>query len=168
VLKLIIIKNRNGVKIMVQGKYLNSGDDLTAVYDIRKQVFIDEQGVSAAEEFDEYDSLATHVLVYDNKEKKPVATGRVYYDGKDYRIGRIAVLKEKRGKYYGDFVVRLLVNKAFLTGAEEVFINAQVKAVPFYEKIGFHSYGKVFKEAGIDHIAMKINTVTICQKCDKK
>lgn len=157
------------VKIVVQGKYLCYGDDLSEAFEIRRKVFIEEQGVSAEEEFDENDDLAIHALVYDNKENnKPVATGRVYHDGKHYRIGRIAVLKEERGKYYGDFVVRLLANKAFLAGAEEVIIYAQVSAVPFYEKIGFISYGGTFDEAGIDHIAMKVELSSICKKCDKK
>lgn len=153
---------------MIQGKYLYYGDNLSEVFNIRRKVFVDEQGVKEEEEFDDYDDLAVHALVYDNGNSKPVATGRVYHDGKNYRIGRIAVLKEERGKYYGDFVVRLLVNKAFLSGAEEVFINAQVAAVPFYAKIGFQSYGDIFEEAGIKHISMKVELNNICQKCDKK
>ena len=154
---------------MVQGKYLYYGDDLSDVFNIRRKVFVEEQGVSEEEEFDEYDNLSIHALVYDNSNnKKPVATGRVYYDGKNYRVGRIAVLKEERGKYYGDFIVRLLVNKAFLSGADEVIINAQVNAIPFYEKVGFRTYGEVFQEAGIDHIAMKVLLNSFCKKCDKK
>jgi len=154
---------------LIQGKYLCYSDDLSEAFEIRRKVFIEEQGVLVEEEFDEYDDIAIHALVYDNKgNHKPVATGRVYQDGKDYRIGRIAVLKEERGKYFGDFVVRLLANKAFSAGAEEVIINAQVTAVPFYEKIGFVSYGEIFDEAGIDHIAMKVKLNSICKKCDKK
>ncbi|MGB8451085.1 MAG: GNAT family N-acetyltransferase [Anaerocolumna sp.] len=154
---------------MVQGKYLYYGDDLSEVFKIRRKVFIDEQGIAPEEEFDDYDNLAVHALVYDNtNNKKAVATGRVYHDGENYRIGRIAVLKEERGKYYGDFVVRLLVDKAFLAGAEEVIINAQVNAIKFYEKIGFIPYGDIFDEAGIEHVVMKVKLNSICKKCDKK
>ncbi len=153
---------------MVQGKYLYYGDDLSEAFDIRRKVFVLEQDIPEEAEFDDMDDLSIHAIVYDVKNKKPVATGRVYHDGKNYRIGRIAVLKEERGKYYGDFVVRLLVNKAFMAGAEEVVIDAQVKAIPFYEKIGFYSYGEIFKEDGIDHIKMIAKLSTFCQKCDKK
>lgn len=153
---------------MIQGKYLYYGDDLSEVMNIRRKVFIEEQGVSEEEEFDEYDDLAVHALVFDvNNENRPVATGRVYHDGNSYRIGRIAVLKEERGKDYGDFVVRLLINKAFLSGAEEVVISAQTKAVPFYEKIGFKPYGESYLEAGIEHIMMKVKVDTVCKKCQK-
>ncbi|MFU0827719.1 MAG: N-acetyltransferase domain-containing protein [Lachnoclostridium sp.] len=151
---------------MVQGKYLHYGDDLSEVMNIRRKVFVEEQGISEEEEFDEYDDQAIHALVYDvNNEKRPVATGRVYYDGNHYRIGKIAVLKEERGKYYGDFVVRLLINKAFLSGAEEVVVSAQKKVVPFYEKIGFKTYGESYEEAGTEHILMKVKLDTVCTKC---
>lgn len=154
---------------MIQGKFLYYGDDLSDVINIRRQVFVVEQGVTEEEEFDEYDDLSVHALVYDNaNEKRPVATGRVYHDGTSYRVGRIAVLKDERGKYYGDFIVRLLVNKAFSSGADEVVISAQTKAVPFYEKIGFETYGDRFEEAGIEHILMKVKLNAICKKCDKK
>lgn len=157
------------MKILIQGKFLSYGDDLSPVFEIRRKVFIEEQGVSEEDEFDEYDDFAIHAIVYDiDDSKKPVATGRVYHDGKNYRVGRIAVLKEERGKYYGDFAVRLLVNKAFMSGAEEVVIGAQVSAVLFYEKIGFVSFGEIYKEADIDHITMKVKLDTICRKCDKK
>lgn len=153
---------------MIQGKFLYYGDDLSDVINIRRQVFVVEQGVPEEEEFDEYDDLSVHALVYDNTDNnKPVATGRVYHDGNSYRVGRIAVLKNERGKYYGDFIVRLLVNKAFLSGAEEVVISAQTKVVPFYEKIGFETYDESFEESGINHILMKVKLNTICKKCDK-
>jgi predicted GNAT family N-acyltransferase len=35
-------------------------------------------------------------------------------------------------------------------------LHAQVHAVPFYEKMGFKSYGPQFEEAGIQHFAMSI------------
>lgn len=156
---------------MIQGKYLYYGDDLTQAFDIRRKVFVDEQKVSEEEEFDEIDNIAVHAIVFDTDDKnKPVATGRVYPNpnGDNFCIGRIAVLKEARGKYYGDFVVRLLLNKALLSGAKEVILSAQVRAIPFYEKIGFISYGDIFQDAGIDHVKMKIIPENICRKCDKK
>lgn len=153
--------------MLVQGKFLHYGDDLSDVFNIRKQVFQIEQGVSPEEEFDEVDDLAIHVIVYaSDSNKHPVATGRVFYDGESYRIGRVAVLKSERGKKYGDFAVRMLVNKAFLAGAKEILINAQVNVVPFYEKIGFRAYGDEFVEAGINHISMKISSGNLCKECE--
>lgn len=152
--------------MLIQGKYLYYGDDISEAFEIRKQVFQIEQGVSAEEEFDSLDDLSVHVLVFAlGESQRAVATGRVYYDSQNYRIGRVAVLKNERGKKYGDFVVRMLANKAFLSGAKEIYIDAQVAAIPFYEKIGFTSFGDEFIEAGIQHISMKLIAGSLCKDC---
>lgn len=66
---------------------------------IRKTVFIKEQGFH--NEFDEIDSYAKHLVLYD--EKVPIATCRFFSreSCEDYFIGRIAVIKEYRGKNIG-------------------------------------------------------------------
>lgn len=153
--------------MLIQGKYLHYGDDLSEVFEIRKKVFQIEQGVPFEEEFDAIDDLSIHVIVYtSDTDKRPVATGRVYFDGDNYRIGRVAVLKEERGKYYGDFAVRMLANKAFLAGANDILIHAQTNVIPFYEKIGFQVNGDEFIEAGIKHVSMVLKSGALCKKCD--
>ena len=80
------------------------------------------------------------MLAYETNEQGeeiPVATGRLIFLENWFKIGRIAVKKECRGKHYGDFVVRMLLDKAFSMGAKEVFVGAQAHAISFYERIGF-------------------------------
>lgn len=157
-----------GTDMLVQGKLLSYGDDLSEVYDIRKKVFQEEQGVAEEIEFDEFDQVAVHVLVYeDSEQKKAVATGRIVYQEDCCKIGRVAVLKENRGMKYGDFVVRMLLNKAFLAGINSVYLNAQLSTIGFYEKIGFKVTGNEFEEAGIRHIKMIINKENLCYNCDR-
>jgi predicted GNAT family N-acyltransferase len=36
-----------------------------------------------------------------------------------------------------------------------VELHAQLQAIPFYEKLGFESFGDIFLDAGIQHVAMK-------------
>lgn len=148
---------------MIKGVYLNGEEDLTDAFSIRRKVFIEEQKVPEEIEMDELDAYAIHAVAYDGD--KAVATGRIIYDGDTYKIGRIAVLKEERGKQYGDFIVRMLVDKAFLHGAKEVLLGAQLPAVGFYEKIGFKPCGEEFEEAGIPHIPMKLQHDGLCKKC---
>lgn len=148
---------------MIEGKFKAGTDDLSDAFEIRKQVFHIEQGVDPALEFDQWDKKAVHVVVYNGS--KAVATGRVLKMEETYKIGRIAVLKEERGKQYGDFLVRMLIDRAFQAGAAEVTVGAQLHAVGFYEKIGFHSYGNEYEEAGIRHIPMKIGKQDLCKKC---
>lgn len=148
---------------MVKGIYLNGEQNLSDAFSIRRKVFIEEQKVPEEIEMDGMDAYAIHAVAYTGE--KAVATGRIIYDGDVYKIGRIAVLKEERGKDYGDFIVRMLLDKAFLHGAKEVILGAQLPAVGFYAKIGFESYGEPYWEAGIEHIPMKIKKEAVCSKC---
>lgn len=159
----------------IQGKFKEANDDLSDVFDIRRKVFVEEQGVLEENEFDEYDKNAIFCIVYEPKastygseqeELISVATGRLILleDGR-YKVGRIAVLKEYRGRQYGDMVVKMLVNKAFLSGATEVYISAQTRVIEFYHKIGFQEYGEVYMEDGIEHIAMVLQKDKLCTSC---
>lgn len=122
---------------------------------IREKVFIEEQQIPAELEFDEYDFIATHVVMY--IEEIPIGTGRLLLksDNKWY-IGRIAVLKEYRGKSYGRDVVLELMRIAKNKGIKEAHIHSQVYAIPFYEKLGWKAFGEEFEEDGIQHKEMSI------------
>lgn len=71
---------------------------------IRETVFIKEQGFE--NEFDEIDSVAIHILV--KKDKKAIATARLYLENNSYHIGRIAVLKEYRALKIGSKIIKTL------------------------------------------------------------
>lgn len=154
---------------MITSKWIMGAQGLQDAYDIRTRVFIDEQGIDSSEEFDDLDDRAFHLIIYDDG--VPAATGRLFFHG-TYHIGRIAVVKEKRGLHLGDLTVRMLLVKAFNDGADYVTISAQTHAVPFYERFGFVSYGDIYDEAGIPHVAMKVTREGLilesnCKKCSK-
>ena len=124
--------------MLIQGKLLSYGSDLSEALEIRRQVFVKEYHKSEEEEFDEQDPIAMHVIVYEQGDKKrPVATGRIVFDGSACEIGHVAVLKEYRNKQYGDFVVRMLINKAFTSGIHEVSVKVPGQLIDFFQKIGF-------------------------------
>ncbi len=124
--------------MLIQGKLLSYGSDLSEAFEIRKQVFIKEYQRSESEEFDDQDSYAMHVIVYEQgTQNKPVATGRIVFDGTSCEIGHIAVLEGYRNRQYGDFTVRMLINKAFTSGIHEVSVTTPGKYTKFFEKIGF-------------------------------
>lgn len=150
---------------MVTGKFLTGKDDLSEVFRIREEVFCKEQNIAKEIEHDAFDQGAIHVLIHDHGCN--VATGRLLIVEGRYSIGRVAVVKEERGKYYGDFVVRMLVDKAFRLGATAVTIDAQSQTVPFYKKIGFVNDGEECMKAGILHIPMKIEPNMMCCHCNK-
>ena len=122
---------------MIMGKYYMQGDDLHEPFAVRRAVFVDELGLSEPQVFDGADGDCIHALAYDD-ERVPVATGRLQLtpDG-TFRIGCVAVLADKRRQKLGDFIVRLLLDRAFLCGAMEIFLVARPGSVPFFESIGF-------------------------------
>jgi len=126
------------------------GLDRPLLQQVRRQVFIVEQQVPEEEEWDEDDPVSLHVLATRNRE--PVGTGRLTPAGK---IGRMAVLSEVRGRGVGSQVLHRLVGEALHRGLLELRLNAQVHAIPFYERHGFSAEGPVFMEAGIPHRSMR-------------
>jgi len=117
---------------------------------IRFAVFVDEQGVPAELEMDEEDPRCTHGLAY--LEGKVVGTGRLLPDG---YIGRMAVLKDWRGRGAGRALLRALIDAARRRGDREVALSSQVHALGFYRAEGFQPEGPVYEEAGIPHQAMR-------------
>ncbi|WP_439685349.1 putative N-acyltransferase, GNAT family [Cupriavidus oxalaticus] len=118
---------------------------------IRYTVFVEEQNVPVALEWDEWDEPSWHALAL-AEDGTPVATGRLLPDG---HIGRMAVLKAARGTGVGAQVLQALMEKAAQLGYPELVLNAQTHAAPFYLRAGFAQSGEEFEEAGIPHIEMR-------------
>jgi predicted GNAT family N-acyltransferase len=116
---------------------------------IRTRVFVEEQGVSEDLEWDGLDEHAYHVMAV--ADGTPIGTGRLLQDA---HIGRLAVLKEWRGKGVGGALLDLLLVIANKMGYEEVRLHAQTRVLDFYVGRGFEAQGEEFMEAGIPHIVM--------------
>lgn len=153
---------------MICGRYYLGLDHMEEIAPIRREVFGAEQGWSEEILFNETDEISIQAVVYKDIDRTiPVGVGRLHKteNGEDYKIGRIAVKKDERGQGYGDFIVRMLVDKALMMGADRVLVGAQPHAVAFYQKIGFRSLGETYMEAGIEHTVMEIKQSTICKGC---
>jgi len=118
---------------------------------IREHVFVHEQGVPLELEWDDQDSHCDHALAY-AADGAAVGTGRLLPDG---HIGRMAVLKEWRGKGVGALLLQALIERARQRRHARVRLNAQVYAAGFYRRYGFEVSGTEFIEAGIPHVAMQ-------------
>lgn len=123
--------------------------DQPALRAIREQVFVYEQSVPCAMEWDEFDSVSQHVLA--EAEGRIIGTGRLLPDG---HVGRMAVLPAWRNRGVGSALLRVLLDMARDAGHERALLSAQVQAVPFYRRFGFAPEGGEYIEAGIPHIAM--------------
>lgn len=155
--------------MLIQGKILSYGDDLTESHEIRREVFVDELKILEKSEFDDMDIMAMHVIVFEETgRKKAVATGRIIFDGAICEIGHIAVRKEYRGKKYGDFTVRMLLNKAFTAGIHEVICTVPCDQTTFFQSIGFRITEEELLENEIIKCKMMINEGDVMTSCRKK
>lgn len=130
-----------------------------AVFAIRMVVFVEEQAVPAEEELDAYDVSAAHFLVRLSTDPSPagiIGTARLLDKGNGLgKIGRVAVLREHRGKGVGALLMQRVEQEARASGYSEIILEAQVHALPFYEKIGYVAEGPVFLDCDIEHRLMR-------------
>lgn len=123
-----------------------------ALLDLRRIVFIEEQGVPEARERDDLDGECWHILALDDA-GAPIGCGRLT---PAHKIGRMAVLEGWRGQGVGVALLRELVARARSQGWPEVKLDAQVSAIGFYEREGFEAYGDTFEDAGLMHRSMRL------------
>jgi predicted GNAT family N-acyltransferase len=119
---------------------------------VRSTVFIAEQQVPEALEWDEADAVSLHVLALDPL-MQAVGTGRLLPDG---HIGRMAVLRDWRGRGVGSALLELLVASGRRRGDRALHLNAQTHALDFYRRHGFVAHGGEFIDAGIPHRRMTL------------
>lgn len=114
---------------------------------IRREVFIDEQGVPEQEEIDPKDPQCVHFLAV-NETGKAVGTSRLLPGG---QIGRMAVLQSERGTGLGAKLLLAAVEYALEKEYTDIFLHAQTQAIGFYARYGFVAEGPEFMDAGIPH-----------------
>lgn len=135
--------------------YIREADyesDRAVLMRIRFRVFVDEQHVPPSLETDDRDPFCIHLLAFENAEA--VGTGRIDLD-QGGKIGRVAVLGSKRRQGVGAALMKRLHEVGKRSGLSKVWCNAQVPAVPFYEKLGYRITSKPFYEAGLEHVRME-------------
>ena len=72
-----------------------------------------------------------------------------------YILGRLAVLKESRGKNIGSLIVEKAEEYVKKIGGEQIQLHAQCRVAAFYNKLGFSSFGEMEEEEGCPHIWMR-------------
>ncbi|MFC9589676.1 GNAT family N-acetyltransferase [Streptomyces sp. NPDC056944] len=138
--------------------------DREACFAVRREVFVEEQGVPQDLEYDPYDATAVHVLAV-RADGVPLGTGRLLHgadalgrtggDASVGSLGRLAVAKAARGLGIGAALVRGIEDVARERGLSAVDLHAQTHALGFYERLGYVAYGPEFPDAGMPHRAMR-------------
>jgi predicted GNAT family N-acyltransferase len=151
-------------------KTVSTSEELQNILELRVEVFVLEQSVSAIEEIDVLDTMKAiksgrviHVVVSEGQ--LAVGTARLVLEGSQPgsekiselpHIGRVAVKKTTRRKGIGEVLMVRLHQLARTMGFRGVTLSAQMQAAPFYTQLGYSARGSVYDDVGIPHQDMDL------------
>jgi predicted GNAT family N-acyltransferase len=133
-------------------RILSWSEALPLARPVREKVFIEEQKVPLELEWDEWDERCDHAVASD-AQGHAIGTARLAPDGK---LGRMAVLRDWRGRGVGRALLDALLGRARERSLTRVTLHAQTRAAGFYRRFGFSERGGEFLEAGIPHLEMSL------------
>ncbi len=128
---------------------------LATIAAIRYAVFVDEQGVDATIEWDDYETVSEHVLLVEKG--RPVGTARVRVLDRALKCERIAVRASDRGASWGEQLMGVCETIAHEHGLDACILHAQQRVADFYRRQGYDVVSEPFEEASIPHVKMRLH-----------
>jgi predicted GNAT family N-acyltransferase len=125
--------------------------DLEEALAIRREVFVVEQQCPEEEEYLD-DEVSIHYLAIVDEAAAGTARWRVTEKG--VKLERFAVLQEYRKRGVASALLETILDELILQQQKNIYLHAQVPAMPLYEKFGFEREGELFYEANIPHYKM--------------
>lgn len=126
-------------------------------FEIREEVYVVEQEIDRAEEFDEFEDTSRHFVAYLNNVPCGAARWRFTSDGA--KLERFAVLPAFRKKGIGAALVGAVIDDIRSRPeyqGQTLYLNAQMSAMPLYAKFNFIPVGEIFLECEIEHQRMEL------------
>ena len=122
------------------------------VWRLRQEVFVVEQECPYPDlDGRDLEEGTRHVLLRDGDELMGYA--RVLDDGDVWRIGRVALTRQARGRGLAD---ALLETALQICPDRPVVMDAQTPLRGWYERFGFEVSGEEFLDDGIPHLPMRL------------
>jgi len=120
-------------------------------FDIRRKVFVEEQGVDPVLEYDKEEPSHHYLMLLG---EKAIGAARWRETPEGIKLERFAVLKEYRNRGLGKIILKEVLSDVIPTG-KKIYLHSQQMAMPFYERNGFVKKGEEFVEAGMKHYYME-------------
>ena len=136
-----------------QVRRARSTQELDAAVALRHEVFCVEQGVPEWEELDGRDDEGIHLVAIEGGEL--LGTCRLLHVGRTIQFSRLAVRAQARHRGIASALLALADEEARVLRARRMVLHAQTYALKLYENAGYRQRGRVFVEAGIEHVAME-------------
>jgi predicted GNAT family N-acyltransferase len=131
----------------------------SAAQAVRTAVFVQEQGIAPEDEWDEDDATSLHAVLFDVNGQALGNARLLQPTANVAKVGRMAVLRDMRGRSFGARLLQALLLEARRRGNKEVRLSAQRTAEGFYASHGFVVTGEPFDEVGIPHVEMRLSLV---------
>src|ERR1700753_264811 len=128
-------------------------EEVEAALALRHDVFCVEQGVPVYEELDGRDGEGVHLVAVSGGVL--LATCRLLLGGPTVQFSRLAVRESARRQGIATALLALADDETRAGGARRLVLHAQYYARSLYEAARFEPGGRIFMEAGIEHIAME-------------
>jgi len=124
---------------------------------VRREVFVEEQGVPEELEWDDVDRRGEAVYLVAVHEGEVLGCLRLHsLDRVSLKVERLAVRTLWRGYGVGAALMEAAERWAREHGYKRLVLNAQVHVVNFYLRLGYTKIShSLFEEAGILHAAME-------------
>jgi len=126
---------------------------MSAALELRHAVFCVEQGVPENEELDGRDHQGIHLAAIADGELLGIC--RVLMVGTTAQFSRLAVRPSARRRGIATALLEAAETETRAAGGRRLVLHAQTYARELYENAGYRPRGRVFWEAGIEHIAME-------------
>jgi predicted GNAT family N-acyltransferase len=132
---------------------VSSREEVAELLQVREQVFCVEQGVPIRDERDGRDAEGLHLVAIVGGHV--VATCRLIFSGDAVLLSRLAVDKSARRCGIAGAILDESDRIARARGQRRILLHAQTYVRALYEKHGYEPRGRIFVDAGIEHIAME-------------
>lgn len=139
-------------------------EELGAVFDLRRRVFVEEQGLFEETDVDEYDAAAIHLTAWKPPGDVLIGAVRCYPDPEEAGTwwgGRLVVDPAYRVRGVGVLLVRAAVREVRLQNARRFLAYVQEQNVPFFKKLGWTSIGMPVMKCGYPHQLMETDLSAI-------
>ncbi|MEZ4864014.1 MAG: GNAT family N-acetyltransferase [Caldilineaceae bacterium] len=136
---------------MLQIKQVTSSAELALAQEIRRQVFVEEQGIPSTLEYDAADATALHLVGY--AAQVGVATARlVPLPERMGAVTRVAVLAPYRGRGYGRQLVTALETLALKQGMCQLTLHPHAYLEAFYQSLGYQTVPGEVSQVGVHRL----------------
>jgi len=123
---------------------------------LRYEVLFKSFGMPESMDFDDNDPDSMHLVVLDKG--AVIGYGRLVRHGLEAQIRHVCVDPSQQGKGVGTEILKALIARARMVGANKVYLNARFTAMGVYRKLGFQEVGGLIpaEDVSLPHKRMEL------------